>query len=342
MIERYLISNDLTLKRYRRFKRNRRAIISLVVLGIIAFFSFTAEFWANNKPLIMKYQDRIYVPLVFDYHPTEFGRTDVLVMDYRSIEISQDDWWVWPLIQWDPYESNKYVDDYPAPPSNLNWFGTDDRGRDVLTRLLYGFRYSIGYAFGVWFLSYLLGSIIGSLMGYVGGKTDIVGSRLVELIEMTPQLLLLITIISIFEPSMLLLIVFSFIFDWTGIYHQMRSQFLMLRKREYVEAARAVGASHARIIAKHILPNALTPLVSFSPFAIAANISGLALLDYLGLGLRAPTPSWGELMSQAQKYFTLAEWLVWAPSGALLITMISLISIGLAVRDAFDSKSAVG
>jgi microcin C transport system permease protein len=138
---------------------------------------------------------------------------------------------------------------------------------------------------------------------------------------------------------MALLVIFSVMFDWTGIFHHMRSQFLQLRNRDYVDAARALGSSHWRIITKHIFPNALTPLVTFSPFAIAANISGLAILDYLGLGLRAPTPSWGELMSQAQKYFSLAEWLVWYPSLALLITMTALISIGQAVRDAYDSRS---
>lgn len=235
-------------------------------------------------------------------------------MDYRSLEFKEGDWVAWPIIQWDPFESNSHVTDYPSPPTRLNWMGTDDRGRDVLTRLLYGYRYSIAYAFGVWILSYLLGASLGCLQGYIGGKFDLIGSRYVELIEMTPQLLLLITIISIFEPSMAMLVIFSVVFDWTMIYHYMRAQFLSLRKRDYVEAARAIGASHSRIIFKHILPNALTPIVTFSPFTIAANISGLALLDYLGLGLRAPTPSWGELMSQSQKYFSLAEWLVWWPS----------------------------
>lgn len=340
MIER-LIKNDLTLKRYRRFRKKKTAVIAVYFLIILGFFSFTAEFWANSKPIMMHYQGKTYVPLFFDYHPTVFGRDDIYVMDYRSLEFKDGDWVMWPLVQWNPLESNTYVADYPAAPSKINWMGTDDRGRDVLARLLYGFRYSIVYAFGVWLLAYSLGTLIGAFMGYVGGKTDIVGSRLVELVEMTPQLLLLITIISIFEPSMLLLVVFSVLFDWTSIYHQMRSQFLQLRKREYVEAARAVGASHWRIVAKHILPNALTPLVTFSPFAIAANISGLALLDYLGLGLRAPTPSWGELMNQAQKYFTIAEWLVWYPSAFLLLTMIALITIGLAIRDAFDARSAV-
>lgn len=337
MIEK-LIKNDLTLKRYRRFKRNRTAVISVWVLVIFSFFSFTAEIWSNNKPLVMSYQGQIYIPLINKYHPSDFGRTDIFVMDYRAIE-PQSDWTVWPINRWNPFERNESVDTYPSPPSSENWMGTDDRGRDVFARLLYGYRYSIIYAFGVWILSYSLGALIGAFMGYVGGKTDLVGSRFVEIIEMTPTLLLLITLISIFEPSMALLVIFSVMFDWTGIFHHMRSQFLQLRNRDYVDAARALGSSHWRIITKHIFPNALTPLVTFSPFAIAANISGLAILDYLGLGLRAPTPSWGELMSQAQKYFSLAEWLVWYPSLALLITMTALISIGQAVRDAYDSRS---
>jgi microcin C transport system permease protein len=332
------IKNDLALRRYRKFKRNKSAVVSLWIILVIGFFSFTAEFWANSRPLIMQYKGEIYVPLVKQYHPTQFGREDIFVMDYRELVFGPEDWVAWPLVQWDPFESNKLVDGYPSPPTKLNLMGTDDRGRDVLTRLLYGFRYSIGYAFGVWFLAYLIGTVLGSMAGYMGGIADLVGSRLVEIIEMVPSLLLLITIISIFEPSMFLLIIFTVFFDWTGIYHQMRAQFLQLRKREYIEAARAVGSSHARIIFKHILPNALTPLVTFSPFSIASNISGLALLDYLGLGLAAPTPSWGELMSQAQKSFTTSEWLVWWPSLALLITMIALINIGLAIRDAYDSR----
>jgi microcin C transport system permease protein len=338
MIEKHLIKNDLTLKRYRKFKKNKAAVFSVLLMILIGFFSFTAEFWANSKPLYLKYKGERYFPFVQTLHPTVFGREDIFVMDYRELEIKEGDSIIWPVIPWDPFESNKAVETYPSAPTKTNWMGTDDRGRDVLTRLLYGFRYSIGYAFGVWLLSFTLGTLIGAVMGYMGGKTDLVGSRVVEVIEMTPQLLLLITIISIFSPSMVLLIVFSFIFDWTFIYHQMRSQFLQLRNREYVEAARALGASHWRIITKHILPNALTPLVTFSPFAIAANISGLALLDYLGLGLKAPTPSWGELMAQAQKYFTSAEWLVWYPSLMLLITMVAMINIGLAIRDAFDAK----
>ena len=336
------IQNDLTLKRYRRFKRNKVAMISIWLLGLLFFLSFTAEFWSNSKPHVMKYNGKIFVPLVFDYHPTDFGRDDIYVMDYKSIEFKEGDWAAWPLIQWDPYESNKAVDSYPSAPTKDNLMGTDDRGRDVLTRLMYGLRYTLIFSIGAWFASYLLGVIVGSLMGFFGGWVDLVGMRVVEIIQTMPVTLILITIISIFTPNLLVLIIFLSVFDWTKIATYMRAQFLQLRQREFVEAARALGSSNARIVFKHILPNGLTPIVTFSPFDIAFNISYLAFLDYLGLGLRAPTPSWGELLQQAQKYFTTAEWLVWWPSVALVLTLTLLINIGLAVRDAFDSKSSVG
>lgn len=341
-VEKYFISNDLTLKRWRRFKRNRIAIVSVWVLLLMFFFSFTAEFWANNRPHVMKYKGEIYMPLFKDYHPSAFGREDIFVMDYRQLELQEGDWWVWPLVQWDPFESNKAVDSYPSKPTKDNWFGTDDRGRDVFTRLLYGLRYTLTYAIGVWLMTYIVGCFIGAMMGYVGGKLDLFGMRVVEVIEATPTLFVLIIIISIFMPNLLILVIFSTLFQWTGIAQYMRAQFLSLRKREYVEAARAIGSSHARIIFRHILPNALTPIVTFAPFSIAGGVTALSVLDYLGLGLRPPTPSWGELLSQAQKYFTIAEWLVWAPSGFLLLTLVLLINIGFAIRDAFDSRSSVG
>lgn len=341
-IEKYLISDELTLKRYRRFKRNRSAVISVFVFLFMVFVSFTAELWFNSKPHVMKYHGEIYFPLVKDYHPSLFGRTDIQVMDYRSLEMGEGDWAMWPLIQWDAYESNSFVDSYPAPPTKYNLMGTDDRGRDILTRLVYGFRYTFVYAVGVWFLCYLIGCAIGAAMGYMGGKVDLVGMRLIEVYESIPAFLILITLISIFKPNLLMLVVFSVFFNWTGISHYMRGQFLSLRKREYVEAAKAIGSTHKRIVFKHILPNALTPIVTLTPFEIAGNISLLSTMDYLGLGLPPPTPSWGELLSQGQSYFTTAEWLVWYPTGALVLTMSLLININLAVRDAFDSKSAVG
>ena len=342
IIENRLITNELTLKRYRRFKRNKSAVLACWTVFFLLFFSFTAEFWANSKPLFMKYNGKVYAPLFFDYHPTEFDRDDIYVMDYRSLEFKQQDWAAWPLIQWDPYESNSVVESYPSAPTKYNLMGTDDRGRDVFTRLLYGLRYSFIFAIGASLASYLLGVVIGSITGFFGGKVDLVGMRTVEIIQTMPTTLILITIISIFTPNLFVLVLFLAAFDWTKIALYMRGQFLQLRKREYVEAARAIGSSNKRIIFKHILPNAITPIVTFSPFDIAINISTLAFLDYLGLGLRAPTPSWGELLQQAQKYFTTAEWLVWYPAVALILTLTLLINIGLAVRDAFDAKSSVG
>ncbi len=342
LIENRFITNELTLKRYRRFKRNKMAVFSAWMIVLLIFFSFTAEFWANSKPNLMKYNGKIYAPVLFDYHPTEFGREDIYVMDYRGLEFKDGDWVFWPIVRWDPFESNSAVESYPAAPSKDNLMGTDDRGRDVLTRLLYGLRYSLVFAIGAWFFSYLIGVVIGSVTGYFGGKIDLIGMRTVEIIQTMPTTLILITIISIFTPNLFVLVLFLSVFDWTKIAMYMRGQFLQLRKREYVEAARAIGSSSNRIIFKHILPNAITPIVTFSPFDIALNISTLAFLDYLGLGLRAPTPSWGELLQQAQKYFTTSEWLVWYPSAALILTLTLLINIGLAVRDAFDSKSSVG
>lgn len=341
-IEKFFIRNDLTLKRWRRFKKNKIALGSLWILVFLFVLSFTAEFWANNKPHFMKYKGTYYAPIFFDYHPTVFDREDIFVMDYRELKLQEGDWWIWPLVQWDPYEGNTHVANYPSPPSKLNWFGTDDRGRDVFTRLLYGLRYTLMFAIGSWIMTYIVGCLIGALMGYIGGRFDLFGMRFVEVIESLPTVLILITIISIFNPSLPILILFVVIFGWTGISQYMRGQFLSLRKREYVEAARAIGASHFRIILRHILPNALTPIVTFAPFAIAGYVYTLSFMDYLGLGLRPPTPSWGELLSQAQKYFTIAEWLVWAPASILLVTLTLLINIGLAIRDAFDSKSSVG
>jgi len=336
------IKNELTLKRYRRFKRDKVAVFSVWALLFLFFISFTAELWANNKPHFMYYQGQFYAPIVKDYHPTVFGREDIYVMDYRALEFGENDWAIWPLIQWDPLENNAALDSYPAAPSSVNLFGTDDSGRDVLTRLLYGLRYTLIYAIGAWILMYILGCFIGANMGYWGGKLDLIGMRVVEVIQNTPVLFVTITLISIFSPGLPLLILITVAFGWTGISMYMRGQFLQLRKREYVEAARALGASNSRIILKHILPNALTPIVTFAPFTIAGNVYYLSIMDYLGLGLRPPTPSWGELMSQAQKHFITAEWLVWSSLGAVVITLTLLINIGLAIRDAFDARNNIG
>lgn len=339
MIEKF-IKNEDTLKQWRRFKSRRLAVISCWVVGLACLFSFTAEFWANSKPLLLKYNDSIYYPVVKNYHPSIFGDEESLVVNYRELELDEDrgDFAIWPVIQWDPYESNKEVESYPSAPSAENWMGTDDRGRDILTRLLYGLRYSISFAVLVWLLTFIVGTVLGGIMGYFGGRVDFWGQRIVEILSTVPQFFLLIIIISIFKPTLLLLVILSSIFGWISISYYVRGEYLKNRKKEFVEAARALGAGHGRIFFKHLLPNSLSPIITFSPFVIAGNITALASLDYLGFGLTPPTPSWGELLNQAQKHFTIGWWLAVYPSLALFFTLTMLSLIGEGVRDALDPK----
>ena len=336
------IKNNLTLKRYRRFKQRKSSLFALFILIAVGFISATAPFWANSKPLLLYYDQKIYFPVLFSYHPSVFKKEESFVMDYRSLSLTQGkDWALWTIVPWDPYERNPHVDAYPSSPSQDNWLGTDSGGRDIFARILYGFRYSMLFALGVWLITLIIGSFLGGVMGYLGGRVDIIGQRILEVFESVPKLLLLITIISIFYPSLFILVILSSLFGWTFLCVYIRAEFLSLRKREFVEAARAVGASHSRIVGRHIFPNALTPLITFSPLIISGNIASLSLLDYLGLGLQPPTPSWGELLSQAQNYFTVAWWLALFPSLALVFTLLILNTIGSGIRDAFDSKTAL-
>ncbi len=330
--------NKLTEIRWKKFKTNKTAYFSLCILVVMIFLGITAKFWANSDPHILHYQGKTYFPLFKYYHPSTFDSDETSVMNYRGLKLGESDWAFWPVIRWNELETDASLAQYPAPPSRAHFFGTDDRGRDVLTRLLFGLQSSFFYAFGTWLLSYFIGVSFGCILGFFGGKVDLIGMRLVEIFESIPYLLILITLTSIFSPNLAVLVLLSSLFNWTGIAQFMRGQVLSLRHQEFVESARALGAGPIRLIFYHLLPNALTPIVTFSPFTIAAAISSLSLMDYLGLGIQAPAASWGELLSQAQKYFSTAEWLVWAPSGALLITLTLLINVGLAVRDAFDSK----
>ena len=337
MIEKF-IKNDDTIKKWRRFKSRRLAVISTWLVLIACFFSFTAEFWANNRPLILKYQGTTYYPIFKDYHPSVFGIQDQIQTDYRNMELGDDDFSLWPVIRWNPFESNKDVLEYPSEPSAENLMGTDDRGRDIFTRLLYGLRYSVIFSVLVWFLTFAAGTLLGGIMGYFGGRTDFWGQRIVEILSTVPQFFLLIIIIASFKPTLLLLVVLSSIFGWISISYYVRGEFLKNRKKEYVEAARAIGAGHNRIFFKHLLPNSLSPIITFSPFVLAGNIVSLASLDYLGFGLMPPTPSWGELLNQAQKHFTIGWWLAVYPSLALFLTLTMLSLIGEGVRDAMDPK----
>ena len=330
------IKNEQTLKKWRAFKNHRTGYISCWLILLACFFSFTAEFWANSKPLYLSYKGKTYFPVFKDYSVKEFGIEDSLQVNYKKLELSNEDSIIWPLVKWDPFESNKEVSEYPSPPTSINIMGTDDRGRDVFTRLLYGLRYSILYAIGVWIVTFITGVILGSLQGYFGGWVDLVGQRVTEILSTVPTLFLLIILISIFEPSMTLLVIISSLFGWIGISTYMRAEFLKNRKREYVEAARAIGVGNVKIMIKHILPNSLGPIITFSPFVIAGGITALASLDYLGFGLAPPTPSWGELLAQAQQNFTIGWWLVLYPFLALFLTLILFNFVGESVREVMD------
>lgn len=311
---------------------------ALYIFCFFLFLSLTAEFWANSKPIVMKYHGDYYFPVVKRYYPDLFGQKDEVLTNYRVIQFTGEDWAFWPPVKWDPLESNKNVENYPSPPSADNFFGTDDRGRDVLSRLIYGFRYSIVFALLVWIATYILGTFAGAIMGFLGGQVDLQGQRIVEIFDSMPTMLLLITMISIFSATLKLLVIFTTIFGWMMISVYMRAEFLRLRRRDFVESARALGAGNMRIIFRHILPNALGPILTFSAFTIAGGISSLAALDYLGFGLPPPTPSWGELLNQAQRNFTVAWWLAVFPSVALFLSLVILNLIGEGVRDRLDPR----
>lgn len=330
--------NELNRDRWRRFSKTRRSFWSLVLIVMATFFSFTAEIWSNSKPLVMKVGGSYYFPIAKNYHPTVFGQNDSMVTDYRALPMNEGDWAIWPINRWDPFESNKEVVTYPSNPSKDNWIGTDDRGRDLFSRLLYGFRYSLVYSVLVWALSVVVAIILGGIMGYSGGWIDLVGQRLVEIWTTVPVMFLLIILVAIFNPTLTLLVVLSSIFGWMGMSYYVRAEFLKNRKMEFVEAARALGAGQRRILFKHILPNSLTPIITFSPFIIAGHVYGLAALDYLGFGVPPPTPSWGELLGQAQKHFTTAWWLAIFPSLALFLSLVLLSMIGDGVRVAFEPR----
>jgi microcin C transport system permease protein len=336
-----IFKNEESLKKWKRFKSRKLAIISCWFVFVSCFFSFTAEFWANNKPLILKYNSIYFFPVLKDYHPTMFEDNESVVVDYKKLDLvtNRGDFALWPVIKWSPFESNELVESYPSPPSIDNWMGTDDRGRDILTRLLYGLRYSVVYALFVWIITFFSGTVLGGVMGFLGGRVDFWGQRIVEILSTVPQFFLLIIIISIFKPTLSLLVVISSLFGWIGISSYIRGEFLKNRKREFIEAARALGAGHIRIFFRHLLPNSLSPIITFSPFVIAGNIVSLAGLDYLGFGLTPPTPSWGELLNQAQKHFTVGWWLAFYPSLALFLTLTMLSLIGEGVRDAMDPKN---
>lgn len=335
--------SDETRRKWRVFRQNRRGFTSLIILATLLVLSLFAELYANSRPLLIFYQGAYYFPLWRTYPETTFGGDFATEADYHDPFIrdkltSSGNWAIYPPIRWDYKALN--LDPalhHPSPPSAVNWLGTDDRGRDVFARLLYGFRVSIFFGLILACLGTVLGILIGAIQGFFGGWLDLLGQRGIEIWGSLPELYLLIILSATFEPSIPLLIVLLSIFGWMGLSAYVRAEFLRARNFDYVKAARAMGVHNWTIITKHILPNTLTPVITFFPFRVSGAIVELTSLDFLNLGVPSPTPSLGELLRQAKS--NVEAWWISLTTFAVLVLMVVLINfIGEALLQAFDPR----
>jgi len=333
------------MNRWQRFKANRMGYTSLWIFVILFSLSMCAELIANDKPLVVRYQGQFYFPILQSEPETVFGGdfatpTDFLDPDIRRSITSKGNWAVYPPIPYS-FETLNYFAKSPNPaaPSMDNWLGTDDRGRDVLSRLIYGFRLSILFGLALTIVGVTVGIITGALMGFFGGKFDLITQRAIEIWSAMPELYLLIIFASIFTPSIWLLVVLLAAFSWMGLSDYVRAEFFRNRALEYVRAARALGLTNMQIMRRHILPNSLTPVITFLPFRMSAAILSLTSLDFLGLGVPPGTPSLGELLAQGKGNLD-AWWISLSTFVVLVSTLLLLTFMGEALRDAFDSRKS--
>lgn len=332
-----------TRNRWNRFRRNRRGYYSLILFACLFGLSLFAEILSNDKPLFIRYQGAVYFPLIEVYPETTFGGIFATETDYRDPFIRDQLTQAGNMVLFppNPHSFNSInlnlERPVPAPPSRENFLGTDDRGRDVLARLLYGFRLSIFFGGALTLLGTVLGIAAGSVQGYFGGKIDLVFQRFIELWGSMPELYLLIIFASIFKPSMLLLLILLSLFGWMGLSDYVRAEFLKGRNLEYVKAAKALGVNNSTIMYRHLLPNSMTPVITFLPFRMSGAILALTSLDFLGLGVPPSTPSLGELLAQGKANID-AWWLSLSTFVVLVGTLVLLIFIGEALREAFDPR----
>ena len=338
-----LCLSDETRRKLKIFRRNRRGFSSFVILTTLLVLSLFAELYANSRPLVVFYQGTFYFPLWHVYPDTTFGGDFVTEADYQDPFIrnqitSGGNWAIYPPIHWDYRTLNRDPAlHHPSPPSAVNWLGTDDRGRDVLARLIYGFRISIFFGLILACLGTAIGMLVGALQGFFGGWTDLLGQRGIEIWSSLPELYLLIILSATFEPSIPLLLALLSIFGWMGLSAYVRAEFLRARTLDYVKAARAMGVRNWTIITRHILPNTLTPVITFFPFRVSGAIVSLTSLDFLNLGVPSPTPSLGELLRQAKG--NVEAWWLSLTTFAVLVLMVVLINfIGEALLEAFDPR----
>lgn len=336
----------MTLKKIRRFRSIKRGYYSFIIITAMILISLFAELLVNKRALIVYYEGKYYFPTYGDMMPgTAFGLGYDYETNYRELkerfsERGAGNWVLLPLVPYDAYENDLREDQYPPFPPSLNerhFMGTDNVGRDIVARLVYGFRIAIFFSLLLLLVNYTIGVSIGSAMGFWGGKFDLVFQRIIEIWSNVPFLYVIIIISSIVVPNFFMLIVIMAFFGWIGITWTMRTVTYKEREREYVLAARGLGASNLRIIFKHIIPNTIAIIVTFAPFSVSAGIVALTSLDYLGFGLPPPTPSWGELLQQG--WATLdAWWIAGSVVVAMIITLITVTFVGEAIREAFDPK----
>lgn len=368
--------DPITRKRFQRFRRIKRGYYSFVILLTAIVLSLFSNYIANNRALVVWYDGKLFFP-TFKMHPKlafeqedEYGFDDAEA-DYRELKKEfaglraefeermkepgadeaavlesdprfkrKDNWVLMPPVPYNPIENDfDYDQPPPNPPDGRHLLGTDTQGRDVFARLLYGFRISIFFALLLVLMSQLIGTVIGCLQGYLSGVFDISSQRFIEIWSTLPFLYVVIVLATFFVPSFKMLLIIMTFFSWMGITYYMRTEMYREKTREYCLAAKALGASHLRIIFRHLLPNCITPLVTLTPFAIVGGIFALTALDFLGYGLPAPTPSWGEMFDQAVQSTNRGKlWLSLSPFFAISITLILVTLIGEAVREAFDPK----
>ena len=328
---------------WRRFRRNRLGFVSLWAFVALVLLSLCAELISNDRPLVVVYQGQTYWPLVRDYPETTFGGDFATPTDYLDPFIQQrfsqeGNWALFAPNRYGPKTLNYFATaPNPAPPSRANWLGTDDRGRDLLAQLIYGFRVSVLFALALTLTGVVLGVLAGAVQGFFAGKTDLVMQRAIEIWGSMPELYLLIIFSAVFAPSVGLLLVLLSLFGWMGLSDYVRAEFLPNRQLDYVRAARALGVSDRVIMTRHILPNSLTPVVTFLPFRMSGAILALTSLDFLGLGVPPGTPSLGELLSQGKNNID-AWWISLSTFAVLVVTLLLLTQMGDALRDALDPR----
>jgi len=336
--------SPITHRRIENFRRNRRGYWSFLIFLVLIFISLFAEFIANDKPIVLSYQGELYFPVLTRYPETTFGGDFETEADYRDayvanlIEEKGNGWMVWPPIRYSYRTINYNLGaPSPSPPTGGNLLGTDDQGRDVLARAIYGFRLSISFGILLTLFGSCIGIAAGAVQGYFGGKTDLFFQRFIEIWSGLPTLFVLIILSSLMAPNFWWLLGIMVLFGWPHLVGVVRAEFLRARNLEYVKAAKALGVKESTIIYRHVLPNALVSTFTFLPFILTGAITTLASLDFLGFGLPAGSPSLGELLAQGKSNLQ-APWLGITAFVSLALMLSLLVFIGEALRDAFDPR----